>query len=178
MGARSIRGDELSDEEMLAPIRFLGRSGLAFMALLTLLVLWCLERMSELLAGSSQAPCETRVREVLDPFWTVALAYVVFAIGAAVFLFLWEVRCRQPHVAPTLRSQLHLNIRLGVCDPFADVRASQKDPLLDRWLSANGGSCTKDRLTEASWLLTLCALRCAVGGGCAAPAERTIRHSG
>ena len=62
------------------------------MILLTLLVLWGLEQLSQYLAGGSQDPCEDRVREFLDPFWTVALAYLVFAIGAAVFLFLWEVR--------------------------------------------------------------------------------------
>ena len=96
-GARSIRGDELSDEEMLAPIRFVGRRGLALLTLLTLVVLWGLERFSQFIAGRSQDPCEARVRAVLNPFWTVALAYGVFAIGAAVFLFLWEVRqCSPP----------------------------------------------------------------------------------
>jgi hypothetical protein len=85
-----------SDEEMLAPIRFVGRWGLALIAFLTLLVLGALERFSQFLAGSSQHPCELRVRAVLDPFWTVALAYAVFAIGAAVFLFLWEVRQSRP----------------------------------------------------------------------------------
>merc|ERR1711871_407131 len=71
---------------------------MGLMALLTLLVLWGLEWMSQLLAGRSQAPCETKVREVLDPFWTVALAYAVFAIGAAVFLFLWETYARSKKI--------------------------------------------------------------------------------
>eukprot|EP01043_Picozoa_sp_COSAG02_P096798 COSAG02_NODE_33053_length_506_cov_0.914005_1_plen_104_part_01 len=71
-----------SDEEMLAPIRFVGRWGLVLIAFLTLMVFWILERFSQFFTGSSQDPCELRVRAVLDPWWTVALAYVVFAIGA------------------------------------------------------------------------------------------------
>ena len=81
---------------MLAPIRFVGRRGLVLIALLTLVVLWILERFSRFVTGSSQHPCEFQVRAVLDPWWTVAFAYVIFVIGAAAFLFLWEVRQSQP----------------------------------------------------------------------------------
>ena len=71
-----------------------GGAGASGLAALTLLVLWSMELFSEWLAsptgGQEARTCERDVRKVLDPFWTVAIAYAVFAIGAAVFLFLWK----------------------------------------------------------------------------------------
>ena len=48
-------------------------------------------------AGGSAA-CEARVRQLLDPFWMVVMAFAVFAIGVAVFLFLWQTYARAKKV--------------------------------------------------------------------------------
>ena len=141
-----------SDEEMMAPIRFVGRRGLALIAFLTLLVLWGLERFSEFLAGSSQNPCELRVREVLDPFWTVALAYVVFAIGAAVFLFLWEVRQSRPRSLPIVGVPFR-QPGITSCSQARACPALQCRPTRDRRRFLAGLTARRRRCASVAWAI-------------------------
>ena len=148
LGARSIRGDDLSDEEMSAPFRFVGACELAIIMLITLLVLWSLEKFSLILAGSSQDPCEIRVRATLNPYWIVALSFMILSIGVAVFIFLWEVRPRRLAVCAHLRECSRHRSRVqpgpGCCVSVADVREIKEDPLLDTRLSADGASLSRE----------------------------------
>ena len=149
VGARSISGDDLTREEMQAPR--VGQAGLAVLVLLTLAVLYGLEELSEAIAGRSDKPCESEVRRVLNPNWTVVLAFAVFAIGAAIFLWLWQVRLLRKRLHRTLcwhaqRQRMHLAVGLepARAEPVrsryqsADVRWRQEDTLLDKVDSADG----------------------------------------
>eukprot|EP01046_Picozoa_sp_COSAG06_P048623 COSAG06_NODE_7305_length_2551_cov_6.296085_2_plen_445_part_00 len=149
VGARSISGDDLTREEMQAPR--VGQAGLAVLVLLTLAVLYGLEELSEAIAGRSDKPCESEVRRVLNPNWTVVLAFAVFAIGAAIFLWLWQVRLQRKRLHRTLcwhaqRQRMHLAVGLEPArdEPVrsryqsADVRWRQEDTLLDKVDSADG----------------------------------------
>ncbi len=149
VGARSISGDDLTREQMQAPR--VGQAGLAVLVLLTLAVLYGLEELSEAIAGRSDKPCESEVRRVLNPNWTVVLAFAVFAIGAAIFLWLWQVRLLRKRLHRTLcwhaqRQRMHLAVGLepARAEPVrsryqsADVRWRQEDTLLDKVDSADG----------------------------------------
>lgn len=128
MGAKSIRPEDAA--HMTIPA--VGSAGAAGLAALTLLILWSMEQFSEWIArptgGEAARECEQLVREVLDPFWTVAIAYAVFAIGAAVFLFLWRTcghTTRNHHHTTSpgifLRDCLRLQVREREDDPLLDL---------------------------------------------------------